>query len=164
MIPIRRALRISNIYIYIYIYIRSPGLPITRGSPGWTLQSGRAEPHPDVYKTGPGVLGFSFLRSTPINWRRRVRRQRLPQSVHGGGPPAGGRNSMTSTRGGGGSSIRSSGGGSQVGSGGSPIQRPSDSRALVRASGGIPEVPRRRHFQGRRASDARRRASSDGDT
>jgi hypothetical protein len=33
----------------------------------------------------------------------------------------------------------------------------------VRASGGVPEVPRRRHFQGRRASDARRRASSDGD-
>jgi hypothetical protein len=30
-------------------------------------------------------------------------------------------------------------------------------------SGGVPEVPRRRHFQGRRASDARRRASSDGD-
>jgi hypothetical protein len=70
---------------------------------------------------------------------------------------------MTSTHGDGGSSIRSSGGGSQVGGSGSPIQRASDSRALVRASGGVLEVPRRRHFQGRRASDARRRASSDGD-
>jgi hypothetical protein len=80
-----------------------------------------------------------------------------------GGPPTGGRNSMTSTRGGGGSSIRSSDGGSQVGGGGSPIQRASDSGALVRASGDVPEIPRRRHFQGRRASDARRRASSDGD-
>jgi hypothetical protein len=57
-----------SIYIYIYsLYIRSPGLPITRGSPGRTVQSGRAGPHPDVYKTGPGVLGFSFLRSTPIH-------------------------------------------------------------------------------------------------
>jgi hypothetical protein len=70
---------------------------------------------------------------------------------------------MTSTRGGGGSSIRSSGGGSQVGSDGSPIQRAGDSGALVRASGGVPEAPRRRHFQGRWASDAHRRASSDGD-
>jgi hypothetical protein len=35
--------------------------------------------------------------------------------------------------------------------------------ALVRASGGVPEAPRRRHFQGRQASDARRRASSDDD-
>jgi hypothetical protein len=56
------------IYIYIYsLYIRSPGLPITRGSPGRTVQSGQAGPHPDVYKTGPGVIGFSFLRSTPIH-------------------------------------------------------------------------------------------------
>jgi hypothetical protein len=70
---------------------------------------------------------------------------------------------MNSTRGGGGSSIRSSGGGSQVGGGGSPIQRASDSGAIVRASGGVPEAPRRRHFQGRQVSDARRRASSDGD-
>jgi hypothetical protein len=61
---------------------------------------------------------------------------------------------MTSTCGGGGSSIQSSGGGSQVGGGGFPIQRSSDSRALVRASGGIPEALRRRHFQGRRASGA----------
>jgi hypothetical protein len=45
----------------------SPGLPITRGSPGWTVQSGRVGPHPDVYKIGLGVLGFSFLRSTPIH-------------------------------------------------------------------------------------------------
>jgi hypothetical protein len=70
---------------------------------------------------------------------------------------------MTSTRGGGGSSIRSSSGGSQVGGGGSTIQRASDNGALVRASGGVPEASRRRHFQGRRASDARRRASIDGD-
>jgi hypothetical protein len=54
---------------------------------------------------------------------------------------------MTSTHGGGGSSIRSSGGGSQVGGGGSLIQRASDSGALVRASGGVPEVLRRRHFK-----------------
>jgi hypothetical protein len=52
---------------------------------------------------------------------------------------------MTSMRGCGGSSIRSSGGGSQVGGVGSPIQRASDSGALVRASGGVPEVPRRWH-------------------
>jgi hypothetical protein len=71
---------------------------------------------------------------------------------------------MTSTRSGGGSSIRSSGNGSQVGGGGSQIQRASDSGALVRASGGVTEAPRRRHFQGRRASGARRRASSDVNT
>jgi hypothetical protein len=47
--------------------------------------------------------------------------------MHGDGPPAGGRSSMTLTRGGGGSSIRSSGCGSHVASGGSPIQRVSDS-------------------------------------
>jgi hypothetical protein len=48
--------------------------------------------------------------------------------------------------------------------GGSPIQRASDSSALVRASGGIPGAPRRRHFQGRRASGTPRCTSSDGDT
>jgi hypothetical protein len=74
----------------------------------------------------------------------------------GGGSQAGGRNSITSTRGGGSSSIRNSGGGS-------PIQRASDSGTLVRASGGVPEAPRRRHFQGRRASDTCRCASNDGD-
>jgi hypothetical protein len=52
------------IYIYIYIYINSPVLPITRGSPGRMVQSGRVGPGPDVYKTGPGVLRFSFLRFT----------------------------------------------------------------------------------------------------
>jgi hypothetical protein len=46
----------------------------------------------------------------------------------------------------------------------SPIQRVSDGSALVRASGGVPRAPRRRHFQGRRASIAPRCASSDGDT
>jgi hypothetical protein len=57
-----------TIYIYIYrLYIRSPGLPITKGSPGQTVQSGRAGPHPDVYKTGPGVLGFSFSRPISIH-------------------------------------------------------------------------------------------------
>jgi hypothetical protein len=70
---------------------------------------------------------------------------------------------MTSTRGGENSSIRSSGGGSQVGGGGSPIQMASDSGALVRASGGVPEAQSWRNFQGRRVSGARRRASSDGD-
>jgi hypothetical protein len=56
------------VYIYIYsLYIKSPGLPITRENPGRTVQSGRAGLDPDVYKTGPGVLGFSFLRSTPIH-------------------------------------------------------------------------------------------------
>jgi hypothetical protein len=55
-------------YIYIYIlYIRSPGLPITKGSPGQAVQSGRAGPHPDVYKTGPGVLGFNFSRPISIH-------------------------------------------------------------------------------------------------
>jgi hypothetical protein len=49
------------------LYIRSPGLSITRGSPGRTVQSGRVGSHPDVYKTGLRVLGFSFLRSTPIH-------------------------------------------------------------------------------------------------
>jgi hypothetical protein len=96
-----------------------------------------------------------------------VRRWRLPESVRGGGPPAGGcggRSSLTSTRGGGGSLIRSSCDGSQVGGGGSPIQRANNSGALVRASGGVPGAPRRRPFQGRRASGAPRRASSDGDT
>jgi hypothetical protein len=72
--------------------------------------------------------------------------------------------SPTSTCGGSDSSIQSRGGGSQVGGGGSPIQRASDGSALVRASGGVPGAPRRRHFQGRRASDAPRCASSDGNT
>ena len=36
-------------------------LPITRGSPGRTVQSGRAGPDPDVYKTGSEVLGFGFF-------------------------------------------------------------------------------------------------------
>jgi hypothetical protein len=56
------------IYIYIYsLYIRSPVLLIIRGSPGRTVQSGRVGLHPNVYKIGPGVLGFSFLLSTPIH-------------------------------------------------------------------------------------------------
>jgi hypothetical protein len=163
----------THIYIYIYIYIyilyiRSPGLPITKESPGQTVQSGRARPHPDVYKIGPGVLGFSFSRPSrfisdggcPIAratvdpgqwlpdldmrwWRFPGRRWRPSIQRASGGSQAGGRNSISSTCGGGGSSIRSG--------------------ALVRASGGVPEAPRRRHFQGRRASDARRRASSDSD-
>jgi hypothetical protein len=53
------------IYIYIYIlYIRSPGLTITRGSSGQTVQSGRAGPGPDVYKRKSVLLGISF--SCPI--------------------------------------------------------------------------------------------------
>jgi hypothetical protein len=55
-------------YIYIYsLYIKSPELPITRGSPGRAVQLGRVRPGPDVYKTRSGVLGFSFLRSTLIH-------------------------------------------------------------------------------------------------
>jgi hypothetical protein len=50
--------------IYI-LYIRSPGLPITSGSPGQTVQSGRARPGPDVYKRKFVVLGISF--SCPIS-------------------------------------------------------------------------------------------------
>jgi hypothetical protein len=82
-----------------------------------------------------------------MRWRRfSGRRWRPPiQRASGGsGSQADGCNSITSTRGGGGSSIRSV--------------------ALMRASSGVPKAPRRRHFQGRRASDARRRASSEGDT
>jgi hypothetical protein len=53
------------IYIYIYrLYIRSPGLTITRGSSGQTVQSGRAGPGPDVYKRKSVLLGISF--SCPI--------------------------------------------------------------------------------------------------
>jgi hypothetical protein len=37
-----------------------PGFPITRGSPGHTVQSGRAGPGPHVYKRKSEVLGFSF--------------------------------------------------------------------------------------------------------
>jgi hypothetical protein len=48
--------------IYIYIYIRSPGLPITKGIPGQTVQSGRAGPGLDVYKRKSVVLGISFSR------------------------------------------------------------------------------------------------------
>jgi hypothetical protein len=147
------------VYIYI-LYIMSSVLPITRESSGQTVQSGRARPGPDVYKRKPGVLWFSFSRPIPIHWRQRVRRRWLPESARGGGPPnggCGGRGSLTSTRGGGGSLIWSSGGGS-------PIQRVRDGGALVWASGGVPGAPRRRHFQGPRASGAPRRASSNGDT
>jgi hypothetical protein len=173
--------KVSSKYIYIYciLYISSTGLPITKASLGQIVQSGRAGPHPDVYKTGPGVLGSVFhapsqfisdggcpitraavdpgqwlrwpwLPDLDLRWRRFLGRRWRPRSRGRaaaaplcGGFQAGGRNSITSTRGGGSSSIRS--------------------RALVRASGGVPEAPRRRHFQGRRASDARRRANSDGD-
>ena len=46
------------------MYIRSPGLPITRGSPGQTVQSGRAGPGPDVYKRKSVVLGSVFHASS----------------------------------------------------------------------------------------------------
>jgi hypothetical protein len=62
MFPLQR----TSTYIYS-LYIKSPRLPITRGSPGRTVQSDRAGPGPDVYKTGSGVLGFNFLRPTPIH-------------------------------------------------------------------------------------------------
>jgi hypothetical protein len=77
-----------------------------------------------------------------------------PGTCDGGGPP-------TDGCGGGGSSIRSSGGGSQVGGRCSPIQRASDGGDPMRASGGVPGAPRRRHSQSERASDTPRRASSD---
>jgi hypothetical protein len=58
---------ISKVRIYIYrLYIRSPGLPITRGSTGQAVQSGRAGPGPDVYKRKSGVLGFSFYAPSPF--------------------------------------------------------------------------------------------------
>jgi hypothetical protein len=75
------------------LYIRSPGLPITRGSSGQTVQSGRAGSGSHVYIRKSGVLGFSF----------HVRRRRLPDSARSGGAPAsgcGGRESLTSTCGG----------------------------------------------------------------
>jgi hypothetical protein len=43
----------------------SPGLPITKESPGQTMQFGRAGPGPDVYKRKSVVLGISF--SHPIS-------------------------------------------------------------------------------------------------
>jgi hypothetical protein len=59
---------IIYIYIYIYIlYIRSPGLPLVIGSPGQTVQSGRAGPGPDVYKRKFVVLGISFSRPISIH-------------------------------------------------------------------------------------------------
>jgi hypothetical protein len=57
--PPERAPNVLVIYIYI-LYIRSPGLPITKGSPGQTVQSGRVGPGPDVYKRKSVVLGISF--------------------------------------------------------------------------------------------------------
>jgi hypothetical protein len=55
-------------YIYIYrLYIRSLGLPITKGSPGQTVQSGRTGLGPDVYKRKSVVLGFSFTRPISIH-------------------------------------------------------------------------------------------------
>jgi hypothetical protein len=56
------------VIIYIYrLYIRSPGLPLVIGSPGQTVQSGRAGPGPDVYKRKFVVLGISFSRPISIN-------------------------------------------------------------------------------------------------
>jgi hypothetical protein len=159
------------------LYISSPGLPLVIESPGQTVQSGRAGPGLDVYKRKSVVLEISFYApsrfisdgcqadgggprsrgraaaAAPLcggggfqagggGPRSRGRAAAAPL-CGGGDSQAGGRNSITSTRGGGGSSIRS--------------------EALVQASDGVPEAPRRRHFQGRRASDARRHASSDGD-
>jgi hypothetical protein len=56
------------VIIYIYrLYIRSPGLPLVIGSPGQTVQSGRAGPGPDVYKRKFVVLGISFSRPISIH-------------------------------------------------------------------------------------------------
>jgi hypothetical protein len=119
---------------YIYrLYIRSPGLPITRGSTGQTVQSGRAGPGPQVYKRKSRVLGFSFhapsrfisdgacddggcpiARATvdprPVAVVVAAPRPRRAVAASG----CGGRGSSTSTCGGGGSSIQSRGDGSQV--------------------------------------------------
>jgi hypothetical protein len=46
-------------YIYI-LYVTSPRLPITRGSPGQMVQSGRAEPGSDCYKNNPHHQGLGF--------------------------------------------------------------------------------------------------------
>jgi hypothetical protein len=91
------------IYIYIYIYIRSSGLPITKGSPGQIVQSGRAGPGPDVYKRKSVVLGISF--SCPSRF---ISDSGCPIVRAAVDPP-------TSTCGGGSSSIQSRGGGSQAG-------------------------------------------------
>jgi hypothetical protein len=56
---------LNKYYIYsLYIKSHDHELPITKGSSGRTVQSGRAGPGPDVYKTRPGVLRFSFSCST----------------------------------------------------------------------------------------------------
>jgi hypothetical protein len=49
------------------LYIRSLELSITKGSTGQTVQSGRAELGPDVYKRKFVVLGISFSRPISIN-------------------------------------------------------------------------------------------------
>jgi hypothetical protein len=49
-----------------YIYITSPGLPITRGSPGQTVQSGRAGPGPGCYKNTTTPPGIRFLAAAAI--------------------------------------------------------------------------------------------------
>jgi hypothetical protein len=47
--------------IHIYsLYIWSPGLPITRGSPGPTVSSGSAAPGVDGYKKTSGHQGLGF--------------------------------------------------------------------------------------------------------
>jgi hypothetical protein len=52
---------------YIYIYIISPELPITRVSPGQTVQSNRARPGSAIYKRRPRVLRFNFSCPIPIH-------------------------------------------------------------------------------------------------
>jgi hypothetical protein len=133
------------------LYIRSPELPITKGSLSQTVQSGRAGPGPDVYKRKFGVLGFSFSRPIQIQ-RRRVWRWRLPDSARGGGPAAPVAVDPRPRR-----AVAA------VPRSGVEATVPR-SRGRARASGGVPGTPRRRHFQGRRASDAPRCANSDGDT
>jgi hypothetical protein len=123
----------THIYIYIYIlYIRSPELPLVIGSPGQTVQSGRAGPGPDVYKRKSIVLRISFSRPISIHLRRR-----LPDSARGGG-----RDSPTSICG---------CGGSQAGGGG-PRSRGRAAAAHVRW----------RRFPGRRWRPPIQRASGGG--
>jgi hypothetical protein len=62
----------SMLLIYIYIYIWSPGLPITRGSPGSTVPSGSAAPGLGVYKRRLGALGFYFLPTLVVMPKREM--------------------------------------------------------------------------------------------
>jgi hypothetical protein len=63
-----RELKSLSLYI---LYIMSHVLLITKGSSGQTVSSSHARPGPGVYKRRPGVLEFSFWHPTPIHERQR---------------------------------------------------------------------------------------------